>query len=160
MPDPAGTLIVANSFVLAALAGVVLVEQAGEPDDAEPEFTEASARELFETIQRNQHSVVITDKLVEQEYGQAVRRYGLNTLFGTIERLQESGFVRQVRPASPPNLEHIPKKHHTFFREALRTRCRYVLTQWRPWLNLRRRLEDNYNLLVITPEEYVRRQSR
>ena len=160
MPDPAGTRLVANSYVLAELAVVVLSEHAGEITASQPEPEESAATELLHVIRNNHHVIVTTENLIEREYEPTSQRYGLTPLLPGLRLLASEGLVRRARRESLPTLTGVPQEHRRFFQEALRTGSQYFLTRRESWLGLRDRLSERHNLLVVTPEEYVQRQTR
>lgn len=148
MPDPPGTMIVVNSHVLNDIASAVLGEhEAGV------------GTHLLRAIRKLRHMICITNNLMRNEYGRASEGYGPGLLLPALQELESVGVARHCRTGSLPNLEGIPKWHRTFFEESVRTRSRYFLTYRPKWLDLRKSLEDGYDLLVVTPEEYLHFQS-
>lgn len=115
-------------------------------------------REAYQTLKEHDHLLVLTTVIVRQYQGAGFRNPALVGR-SIAQARQDCRVTEQRRGGRPPNIPRLPTQHRRLFQAAVQAGSNFFITQWERWLDLSKEMEERYQLLVVTPSEYIRRVS-
>ena len=130
--------------------------------ELEPEALEMtpSDPELYATIQRGNHRIILTDRLTD-EYAREARRQGFPALvLGTVIQhlLQEGLIVRPRLPGGTSSIPGIPQRHDVFPLTAIAANADYLITENPAW-HSRADTIGQHGPIGVTPRAFIEREA-
>ena len=116
--------------------------------------------ELYGTIQRGKHRIILTDRL-RDEYAREARRQGFPALvLGTvIQHLSQEGLIVRPRlPGGRPSIPGIPQRHNVFPLTAIAANADYLITENPAW-HSRSDTIGQHGPIVVTPRAFIEREA-
>lgn len=115
--------------------------------------------ELYATIQKGKHRIILTDRLTD-EYAREARRQGFPALvLGTVIQhlLQEGLIVRPRLPGGRPSIPGIPQRHNVFPLTAIAANADYLITDNPAW-HARSETIAERGPIVVSAGAFVQRE--
>ena len=122
-----------------------------EPD----EYSEAY--EAYQLLCQRQHLLVLSDRIVR---GYTDASKGTVLIQPLLVRAgQEASTTRRSIGGRAPRVPGLGSWHRALVDGAILANADYLITRWRPWLDLAPVLSRSFGLNVLAPGEYVRQFS-
>ncbi len=116
--------------------------------------------ELYTTIQRGKHRIILTDRLTD-EYAREARRQGFPALvLGTvIQHLSQEGLIVRPRlPGGRSSIPGIPQRHNVFPLTAIAANADYLITDNPAW-HARSETIAERGPIVVSSGAFVQREA-
>ena len=152
---PVDLVLNSHRFLYDIAPAVQLAET--EPDDAPIDPMEY---ELFNTITEGGHRIIITDRILRNEYEREAGKLNLTFQVPTIvDRLKSAGLSNTPR-VPRITIPFLQSQHNVLLEDAVAANAQYFVTNNPVWCNLDRDMNRSYGVRVVTPSRFIRELRR